>query len=163
MAKKAKKAKKTKKAAKTVAKKVVVSGRRDDGLKSVLEDHAEALREHAYELRRNSLALRATIPKGVEEEVPVDAAYVRETVVAGKIGKEEIRRRIAAATGNSLEALKDDFKVIWMMAGGPAIRDNFMSRLNNAFWPGNPVPHLTFNEVKGLNIGLLIALIQMRL
>lgn len=163
MATKAKKANKAKKAG-TVSRRGGVRRSGDDGLKAVLEDHAEALREHAYELRRNSLALRATLSKGEDagHESVTDAAFVRETVVAGGAA-EQIKRRIAAATGNSPEALKDDFKVIWMMTGGPAIRDNFMSRINNAFWPGDPIPHLKFNEVKGLTIGLLIAVIQKRL
>jgi hypothetical protein len=155
MGKKAKKAK-------TAPKKKAVGGRRaDTDLWSTLEEHAEALREHSYELRRNSEALRASLPESVEiaTEVP-DEGLLHETALAGKPSTEEVRRRLAAATGNIPAALKDDFKVIWMLAGGPAIRDNLMSRINNEFWPDQPVPHLRFNDIKAMNIGLLIARIR---
>lgn len=155
MAKKAK-AKK----AKTVAKKVsAAAGRPDASLKSAIEDHAEALREHAYELRRNSLTLRAALPNVVDAQA-ADTGLIREAAVAGRPATDDIRRRLASATGNNPEALKDDFKVIWMLSGGPAIRDNLMSRINNEFWPRAEIPHLRFNDIKGLNIGMLIAKIR---
>ncbi|MET4085593.1 hypothetical protein [Bradyrhizobium sp. S3.5.5] len=160
MAKKAKAKKSKAKKAKKVAKKAsAAAGRPDAGLKSAIEDHAEALREHAYELRRNSLALRAALPNVVDAEV-ADTGLIREAAVVGRSSPDTIRRRLASATGNNPEALKDDFKVIWMLSGGPAIRDNLMSRINNEFWPGAEVPHLRFNDIKGLTIGLLIAKIR---
>jgi hypothetical protein len=157
----AKKAKSTKKAKAGTRKRAAIGVRRDADLRSAIEDHAEALREHAYELRRNSLALRAALPKSVDVlAVDADAGLIRETALVDRSATEEVRRRLAAATGNSPDALKDDFKVIWMLAGGPAIRDNLMSRINNEFWPGQPVPHLRFNDIKSLNIGLLTARIR---
>jgi hypothetical protein len=160
MAKKAKantsKAKKAKMGAKKAS---VAIGRPDAGLRAAIEDHAEALREHAYELRRSSLTLRAALPNVVDAQV-ADTGMIREAAVAGRSSPDDIRRRLASATGNSAEALKDDFKVIWMLSGGPAIRDNLMSRINNEFWPGVETPHLRFNDIKGLTIGLLIAKIR---
>lgn len=155
----AKKAKKTTKSKAASRKRAV--RKRDDELKAALREHTTALREHSRELRRHAKALRAAAPEsvGISAEPP-EAGLIRETALAGKSSTEVIRQRLASATGNTPEALKDDFKVIWMIAGGPAVRDNLMSRINNEFWPGAEVPHLTFNQIKGMNIGQLIARIR---
>jgi hypothetical protein len=154
MAKKAKKAR-------AAPKKPAVRKSGDADLQAALREHTAALREHSHELRRRSEALRAMLPasRDISAEVP-EGSLVRETALAGKPSKEEVRQRLASATGNVPEALKDDFKVIWMIAGGPGVRDNLMSRINNEFWPGARAPHLTFNEIKGMNIGQLIARIR---
>jgi hypothetical protein len=41
-----------------------------------------------------------------------------------------------------------------MLSGGPAIRDNLMSRINNEFWPGAEIPHLRFNDIKAWKFDL---------
>ena len=149
-----------KQAKKTVSKKAVGTSE-SAALKAAIEGLTNAVRENTLELKRHSTSLRTVPPIDAtfSSKIPVsNVVPVAESV--GKSSKEDVRRRLASATGNTAEALKDDFKVQNMMAGGPAVRDNLMSKINNEFWPGSQTPHLRFGDISTLNIGQLIKRIR---
>lgn len=122
--------------------------------------HTEALRENTRVLKQHTKMLRAAI---ASHATLTDALESHAAVVSGKPSLVEIKARVERATGNAPGSLRDTDKVINMIAGGGPVRDTLMSRINNEFWPGAAVPHLTFDQIKGMDIATLVKTIQRKL
>jgi hypothetical protein len=126
--------------------------------------HTAALRENTLALKRHTELLRAPLAVRTQDgNIPRnDAALVESATFLRTRGLTEpqIKDKLATATSNTVDDLKDQNSVIGMLGGDAGVADIFMSKINRAFWPTARAPHLTFDRIKGMKIGELVTLIH---
>jgi hypothetical protein len=131
---------------------------------SVMAANTAALREHTRALNAHSKILKAALSAGIlpADRLMRDTAFVESTAFSVRLhlSKPQIKEKLAQATSNEASALKDTTSVTNMIGGDSGVADIFMSKINQAFWPGARAPHLTFDRIKNLNIGQLVDLID---
>jgi hypothetical protein len=133
----------------------------------LIRRHTTALRQHTQELKRLSNAItKAAAAHGMLADALEKHTAALEASLPKpkrKLSRKEIKRRLAQATSNSPEALRDSNSVTGMIGGDGPVANIVMSKINQAFWPGVATPHITFKEIKDMNIGQLVELIEVRL
>lgn len=121
--------------------------------------HTDALRENTRALKQHTKMLEAAI----NTHTALTTALVHHAAAlraAAKPTTDQITSRLETATGNGQGSFKPDDKVINVLNGEGPARDALMSDINQEFWPGAEIPHLRWNQIKGMMISQLAAKIQ---
>jgi hypothetical protein len=140
-----------------------MASKSDDRLDhDAIKRHTVALREHTRELKRHSKALTKASKSHANLAVALEnsTAAFNYLPAAAPLTRQQVRKVLASALSRQASDLKDGIKVADILAGDGGVSDILMSKINQAFWPGVMVPHLTYAKIKNLTIKDLISLIQ---